>query len=409
MNTFSILTYAIIAMVIVGLAIALMISFFPQEDIFDKIKDGVEISQNPSNFGKYLYIGKLPVEKDLIITKTALNIENYSLAVECNDPNKCCPLGETCNLAIEWDYERLRFKRTESIPIYTRCGPYFDELVCRVYFGKKPAQAKIDSLTHTDNAGKINTILKVTNVGNSELLLGLSSLKIYKKVQESWKDTEMEFASKEIDLILPNQKHTFVWETNLLTGGTYKLEFKFEGLNSGYDTDSFELLVGENQHCFVDESKIEIQDYNTTHIRTIKYCAGCNYGYECLAQWLAKTDGNNYDTYGTNSVQYIREMDNAEQCDRELDEETGYFSLQGQCIPGYQIIPVSTLTRGICCIRSDQAEINPCETNPDSPDCLVEWLPNNEEYLCPLQPDLSAFGTGCNVNEWFNVTSEPIE
>ena len=78
MKPFALLTFAIIAIVVVSLAITLMLQFFPQEDVFDKIRDSLEISQAPSNFGQYFYTGKVSVQKDLLITKTALNTSNYS-------------------------------------------------------------------------------------------------------------------------------------------------------------------------------------------------------------------------------------------------------------------------------------------------------------------------------------------
>ncbi len=145
MKPFSLLTYALIAIIVAGLAITLMMQFFPQEDVFDKIRDSLEISQNPSQLGKYVYTGKIQVQKDLIITKTALNISNYSVAVECNDPNRCCPIGRNVIMQLNGIIKKYQFKRDESLPIYTRCGPYYNELVCRVYFGKKnQAQAKIN-------------------------------------------------------------------------------------------------------------------------------------------------------------------------------------------------------------------------------------------------------------------------
>jgi len=404
MKPFALLTFSIVAIVFVSLAIVLMLQFFPQEDVFDKIRDSLEISQTPSNFGQYFYTGKVLVQKDLLITKSALNTSNYSLAVECNDVSKCCPLGEKCSKAIEWDYEKITFKRDESIPIYTRCKPYFEELVCRVYFGKKPAQAKIKEINYTDEGGTISSIVQVTNIGFNELTLGKNSLKVLKKIGEEWEDTELTYPIKEINLIVQNQKHSFVWETKLLTGGLYKLEFKFEGTNAGYDINGFELVVGENQYCFIDENKIETQDYNTTHIRVIKFCNNCNYGYECLAQWIEKNDGNNYDVYETNSVQYIRKMYDGERCDRELGEETGYFSLQVNCIPGYLIIPVSNLNKGICCIKTPEAIPNPCETDPTSTECVIDWLPENLEYVCPTDLTIPAYNHNCNVNEWFRAS-----
>ena len=223
-----------------------------------------------------------------------------------------------------------------------------------------------------------------------------------KKVGEEWKNTENTYPPKEIDLLNPNQNHSFVWETELLTGGEYKLEFKFEGENSGYDINSFDLVVGSNQQCVRDESKTEVQDYNTTHIRTINFCTGCNYGYECLAKWIEKNDGKDYDVYEQNSVQYIRQMTDSESCDRELSEDTGYFSLQGNCIPGYVIIPVNNLTKGICCIKTIEAISNPCETAPDSTECVFTWLPQNQDYVCPFETDISAYSSSCTVNEWVN-------
>ncbi len=408
MKPFALLTYSIIALVIVGLAVTLMLQFFPSEDIYDKIRDGVDISQTSSNLGKTIYVGKLQIDKDLIITKTALNLNDVSLAVECNDPSNCCSNGEKCSEPIEWNYKAITFKRNENIQVYSRCISYFEELVCRVYFGQKPAQAEILNVDYSESNRKIDLIVKVTNSGSSQLTLGKNSLRVLKKVGEDWLDTEKTYEEKEINLILPGQEHSFVWETKLLTGGEYKLEFKFEGENAGYDINGLEIKIGSNQNCLRDKEREEIQDLNTTHVRVLKYCTGCNYSYECLAKWGEKNDGNNYEPYLKEATYYVRKMFDAELCDRTLGEETGYFSLQGQCIPGYKITAVTNLGKGICCIRQPEAITNPCETAPESTECTVNWLPSNTDYTCPIEPDISAYSSNCNVNEWFNV-SQTIE
>ncbi|MBT7241163.1 MAG: hypothetical protein HN878_01600, partial [Candidatus Diapherotrites archaeon] len=307
-----------------------------------------------------------------------------------------------------WSYEKIKFKRNENIATYTRCKTYFEELVCRIYFGQMPAQAKIKNVEYVDDGGKINSIVKVTNSGESELTLGENSLKVLKKIGEEWVDTKNTYPIKEINLLTPNQEHSFVWEIELMSGGEYKLDFKFEGTNAGHDTDGFDLVVGKNTDCKRDESRIELQDYNTTTMRVINFCRGCKFGYECLAKWLEKNDGNNYDVYQTNSVQYLREMFDNEKCDRELNEEIGYYSVQGNCIPRYDILPTSSLEKGVCCIKGVEAVPNPCEVEPESTKCVVDWLPQNPEYVCPIEIDVSAYSNGCNANEWFN-TSGTIE
>lgn len=398
MSPFALLTYAIIALIIAGLAVTLMLQFFPQNNVFDQIRDSIEISQSPSNYGQNFYTGKLHFTKDLIITKTALNITDVSLAVECNDPSICCPNGDTCSRAIEWDYEKLKIKQDRSIQVYTRCYQYFEELVCRVYFGKKPAQAEITDLEYINDNGTITSIIHVTNSGNAELTLGKNSLKVLKQVNEEWQDTENKYDQKEINLLVPGQEHSFVWETNLLTDGNYKLEFKFEGDNSGYDINSFEIFIGQNKKCTRDENKFEHQDYNG-QVRTIRFCTGCNFGYECLAQWIEKKDGIDYEPYGKNSVYYLRNLFPEERCDRELENKIGYYSLDGSCITGYEIIPVAENNIGVCCAKKIGEPINVCETTPESEECLIDWIPQNPDYVCPSNPNISSFSKPCNNNE----------
>jgi len=351
MKPFALLTYAIVALVIVGLAITLMLQFFPTENVFDKLKDGLEFSQTTSNLGIAHYTGNLQMNKDLVITKDALNEDDISLAVECNDPKICCSNGEKCSKSIEWTYEKIYFKVSESISTYTRCNTYFNELVCRVYFGKMPAQAKIESVDYVDNGGKINTIVKVTNVGNSELTLGQNSLKVLKKIGEEWVDTQNEYPIKEINLLTPGQEHSFVWETELMSGGEYQLEFLFEGNNSGYDRDGFDLIVGQNKECKRDEDKIEIQDLNTTHLRVVRFCEECNFGYECLAKWIEKNDGNTYEPYQTNSTFYIEKISEEELCKKELGETNGFYHTELiECPIAYTPLDVDGMNSGICCM-----------------------------------------------------------
>jgi len=321
MRPFALLTYSIIALIIVGLAITLMVQYLPKEDIFREVRNSIDISQTPSNFGKTFYTGKLNMTKGLQITKTSLNQNNISLAVECNDPVICCSNGEECTKPVEWNYKIITFKQDRTVQVYTRCYPYFDEIVCRAYFGKMPAQATIKDIEYVDTGGKINSIVNVTNSGSTPLILGKNTLRVLKKVGEEWKDTENTYPSKEIDLLSPNQKHSFVWETNLLTGGEYKLEFKFEGENSGYDINGFDLVVGSNQVCERVPNVREIQDLNLTHSRILHFCTGCNYDYECLAKWMETNDGNIYEPYNKNSTYYIVQMAIDEICDCTKDKD----------------------------------------------------------------------------------------
>ena len=315
MRPFMLLTYAIVALVITGLVVTLMMQYFPKENVFEKLRDGLDYSETTSNLGIAHYTGKLQIDKDLTITKTALNKDNISLAVECNDPEVCCPNSEKCSKPIEWDYEKIRFKRDETIATYTRCEIYLDELICRIYFGQMPAQAKIINIDYIDNGGTINSIVKVTNTGESELTIGQNSLRVLKKIGDEWIDTYNIYPAQEINLLTPKQEHSFVWETELMSGGEYKLEFTFEGTNAGHDTNSFELVVGENQNCQTIENVQEVQDLNETHIRIIRYCEGCKFGYECLAKWMERNDGENYEPYKTNSVYYVTNMPVDELCD----------------------------------------------------------------------------------------------
>ena len=114
-------------------------------------------------------------------------------------------------------------------------------------------------------------------------------MQLEKMVNSTWSDTGEEFTSKETTVLTPGQKQELLWDLEILTSGKYRAVFRAEGTNSGFDQNSLEFDVGENDLCKTDETTptdtrlAADGNYLETH-----YCTGCTYAYECATAWINK-------------------------------------------------------------------------------------------------------------------------
>ncbi len=307
MKVFDLLIWAIVSIVLVFLVIIIFNALMPKEDLMQDLKNATILAENPNMLGKLVYVGNKYVENDFLLSKTNFELVKRSMAIECTNPNDCCALGEKCS-KIEWDYTYAIFKQRKQTHFYVRC--YEEKIsVCRIYFGKMPAQAEVIKVELLSKDGTNSTYKSVVkNTGEANLSYGEATIKLYKLVNNNWELTSESFPTQTINLLSPGQEHSFIWNIETKTLGHYRAEFIFSGNNSGYDSKNFDFNTLENEGCFIIEGKEDLfanEDLNKINER--RYCTGCNYAYECLNAWKEKEPTKEWELLTMESTYYARE------------------------------------------------------------------------------------------------------
>jgi hypothetical protein len=292
MKPIQMIVWAIVAIALILLFVNYIIPEVTPENVTTIIRNNFVAAENPGQLGKLLFLGEIDLEKDELVSQSMFELTDRELAFECTSVDECCAKGEKCNKAIEWDYTHIKTKRNTKSNLYLRCIK--DELpICRAYVGKQPAQAEIINLVKDQDNTSISLQVFVENTGEFDLAFGKNSLILQKKVGERWFDGEEEFETKEIERIPVDGQHIFVWEINPQIFGEYRAITKFEGNNAGFDEKSVEFTITENTAC------VTIDKNETTFdgdiYKEIHYCEGCNYAFECLAEWNKKNPTIDYE------------------------------------------------------------------------------------------------------------------
>jgi hypothetical protein len=320
---FKILIYAIIALAIFALGYQIYLNLFPPEIFLKELQRGLDIANSNEFLGKYYYIGNIVVPKDTIVVKDFFNTAAMSIALECTSESMCCPRGEICSKGIEWDYDRIHFKKSISSELSVRCIRYNGLPVCRFYFVNLPAQAKINTVKIIEQQENQTAItINVENVGNQKLTFGKLYTKIYKYVDREWVDTEFESEIKEIDYLDPKNKYNFLWDFDFKTIGKYLIEFNFEGNNAGQDTKKIEVDINsEAFYCNIDiniENTQTISIIDSNQFKKLHYCIGCNTAYECLNAWNKSYPNIKYELFTKDAVYCITNSYNGD-CDNYVE------------------------------------------------------------------------------------------
>ncbi|MDD3083965.1 MAG: hypothetical protein PHP82_03005, partial [Candidatus ainarchaeum sp.] len=288
MKIFDLIIWAVISIALLFIATTLFNQLMLETDLKIEIDEGLKIAETNEMLGKLIMIPLKKVEPGYILTKTSFDTIKRSIAIECTNPNICCLMGEECEL-IEWNYTTVKFKNEKRYDFFVRCE-YEKISICRIYFGDKPAQAQIEEIEKIKQEGNnLDIQINVKNSGKISLVRGSNTLELYKKVDETWEKTDKNFPYQNIDLLLQDQKHSFVWNIEIKNLGEYRIKTIFEGENAGFDTKTFDFNIIKNIACEVDETrKNTIYDNQTQKFMQIHYCKNCNYSHECVTAWIEK-------------------------------------------------------------------------------------------------------------------------
>jgi hypothetical protein len=288
MKIFDLVIWAIIAIILIFIIINLFININQQENLTLEIRKNLEIAETPDMLGKLIIMPTKKVEENFILDKTNFDIAQRSIAIECTNPNICCPLNEKCN-RIEWTPELAVFKNSRTIDFFVRCEKDII-IICKIYFGIMPAQSKIEEINLIAQEGTSTKILiKAKNIGKISIIQGINKIELYKKVNNNWEKTNEIFPQQTVDLLTQNQEHNFIWNVETKTMGEYRISSEFKGNNAGFDTMTFDFNIIENIECNIDETRTEtMHDPSTGENWQIHYCNNCNFSHECVTQWNKK-------------------------------------------------------------------------------------------------------------------------
>jgi len=360
MKVFELLIYAAVAIALIFLVINIFSSLFPQEDLLKELKQTVILAETPSELGQYTPLINKKVPKDFLLRQTFFELTKRSIAFECSNQSKCCIQGEKCSKP-EWDLDFVKFKEQTTTNFYVRC--IYDKInICKIYFGKAPAQASIENIELLKENGTNKTIkVVVKNTGDNILLLGNNELKLYKKVHFDFEPTNESFPTQQIESLMPNQEYEFIWNVETKTLGEYQIEAKFSSKNSGFNTKTFDFNAKENSVCYTNNTPGELI-YDGNNYWETKYCDGCNYAYECVSAWSNEKPNTKWNIF---------------------DKDTTYCIMQNE---------TTSCSGDLINLVTDNE--NPCKVAPESTECK-DWLPNNEIYTCPITPDESIYDPNC--------------
>ncbi|MEK6958913.1 MAG: hypothetical protein AABW59_02600 [archaeon] len=311
MKPFDLVVYSIVALVLVIVLFTLWGNLFPPENLTDTIKDQISTALSEGGLGHTLIIGTKTIPEGTMVSKGAFDTAELSFAVECSSPRLCCENGQICEKPIEWNYERISFKSSQTITLSLRCQ-YIEKVpVCRAYFGDLPAQADINKVVAV-GVSSTNTTIKVVlkNIGKNTLTGGVNSVTLEKYVSGQWADTGKEFPTQETETLTPNATQDLLWNMEVATSGKYKATFKFEGLNSGFDYKTIDFNIGENRACStIIGSGETVSNPDSTKFREIHYCTGCNYAYECVSAWSTYSPGSTFEILTKDSTYCLKDTE----------------------------------------------------------------------------------------------------
>ncbi|MCX6799295.1 MAG: hypothetical protein NTW59_04345 [Candidatus Diapherotrites archaeon] len=286
MTPFRILVYAITAALLLWIFFVYFLPFFfPQQDPVELIGKSLGVAE--IELGKGFSSGiKFPGQS--AISTAAFNNSRRNVIFQCNS-EECCPLDEECGGGIEWNSSRVSFKQPAYITVTARCEQQYGFFTCTVYFGEKPAQIEIKSITVQDTGELANKKPQVSmamqNSGGVDLKAAVVEFKVFKKYAVGGREEEqmVQSASKteEVGTIPKGESATRQFELDITDAGKYHVVAKAIAPEAGFDENSLEFdAEGNASGCRADGCAAS-QIIDGKCIRHCN-CTNCVFGTECL-------------------------------------------------------------------------------------------------------------------------------
>ncbi|MFH1239605.1 MAG: peptidoglycan DD-metalloendopeptidase family protein [Candidatus Diapherotrites archaeon] len=293
---------SVMRLLVVAIAAAALIAVIylmfvvPADDPGQLIKKQLETAQ--VELGKIQQIQILEYTENYAMQGELFDDRGRSVAFECNNENLCCIKGEKCG-EIEWDERLIAFKKKRPVETISRCFLEEGIFVCRVYFGKGPAQVEITEVVTEDTLDlsqrtAFPVSVKIKNSGNSIMTYGSIEMKLY-QWQTQFENSKLIFITQEsqpLTVMNPGNEFTRDFTFNPETSGEYEIHIRAEGENAGFWEKTIEFNVtgipASDCSTIDDEGEI-VCDPQTNKIKEKYYCDKCEFGFECEKLWEAQT------------------------------------------------------------------------------------------------------------------------
>ncbi len=284
---FKLLVYAVAAMAIIALFFTYILPLFFQSGnptaVLNNNLSVAETTLGKSVTGAILF-------DEMSFSGATFDADNRSVAFECNSAAICCNLrerGEECTQKIEWDERRIKIKEPMEIETTVRCSYEHTLFVCKIYFGKKPAQiviadASIKEMVDLDEE-KAELSLTVENSGAIPVFFGSIKAEVYERHLEDgqWKRRYIGDAlvEEQFEGIEPGGRLEKETQISVPYPGKYDVELMVKGDNAGFESRelSFE-AVGGNR-CMAERCDSPTLEFGKCKTRC--HCVNCLLSRKC--------------------------------------------------------------------------------------------------------------------------------
>ena len=285
------LVYSIAAIIIISILVLYIFPMFsPEGNNLAIFENNLKAAETGLGIG---FTSELEVKQGDGFGGETFDSTTKNVIFQCNSSTLCCPQGQECDLAIEWDSKMVKFNKTKTITTTVRCGKEYTIYTCTIYFGERPAQIEIDSLKAPEEVDleKESPSFEITfsNTGGLNAIQTTVEIEVFRRYLEEgkWIEKRIENVSKvenfgELD---KRESKTETIEIELNENGLFKTRVRASGLEAGFDEKIIQFeATGANTGCIA--SYCEEQRTVGKNCITRCYCNNCLFGSNCTEKLL---------------------------------------------------------------------------------------------------------------------------
>ena len=313
-SVFRLLIYAIASAVLIALVYTIMFPLvFPGTDNSMLIENNLKTAEIGLGLG---FKSDLVAKEGEGFSGQSFDTRLRNVAFICNSAELCCPQGQKCGLAIEWDNRLIKFKKSAVVPTTARCSYELGLFACNIYLGESPAQIEIKSVEvekQIDLEKKTATIqVEFENSGSQRTEQTGVGIEIFQKYLEDgeWKDGLIQSASKTetFGVLEPGKKMSKIIALNIEENGEFRADIKAFGSDAGYSEKTVNFTTaGAGNQCSYSSYEAPMNSGEKCIVKT--QCTNCTFGNECKDKVIEAASSvptlNNYITHGNVSYEIL--------------------------------------------------------------------------------------------------------
>ena len=288
------LVYSIAAIVIISILVLYIFPmFFPEANNLAIFENNLKAAETGLGVG---FTNELELKQGDGFGGETFDSLTRNIIFQCNSSTLCCPQGQECDLAIEWDSKMVKFNKTKTITTTIRCGKEYTIYTCTIYFGKRPAQIEIDSLESPKEVdlGKEQPTFEITfsNTGGLDALQTTVEIEVFRRYLEEgrWIEKRIEKVSKVENFgeLGKGESKTETIEIELNENGLFKTRVRASGLEAGFDEKIVQFnATGANTGCVASYCEDPRLIEENCIVRC--HCESCLFGSNCTEK-LSQAD-----------------------------------------------------------------------------------------------------------------------